>query len=55
MAASLGPPVAPVAGAAELCTAIPARSAATGAQLATSESSLKLNPIVPYLALTYRF
>lgn len=30
-------------------------SAATGAQLATSEASLKVNPIVPYLAVTYRF
>ena len=30
-------------------------SAATGAQLATSEASLKLDPIVPFLALTYRF
>ncbi len=30
-------------------------SAATGAQLGTSEASLKLNPIVPYVAVTYRF
>lgn len=27
----------------------------TGAQLATAETSLKLNPIVPYLAVTYRY
>lgn len=30
-------------------------SAATGAQLGTSEASLKVNPIVPYVAVTYRF
>jgi outer membrane protein len=30
-------------------------STTTGAQLATAETSLKLNPIVPYLALTYRY
>ena len=30
-------------------------SAATGQQLATSEASLKLNPIVPYVAVTYRY
>jgi outer membrane protein len=30
-------------------------STASGAQLATSEASIKLDPIVPYLALTYKF
>ncbi|WP_093381177.1 OmpW family protein [Variovorax sp. OV329] len=30
-------------------------SAATGAQLATSEASLKVNPIVPFVAVTYRY
>jgi len=30
-------------------------SAATGAQLATSEASLKINPIVPFVAVTYRY
>ena len=30
-------------------------STTTGAQLSTAETSLKLNPIVPYLALTYRY
>jgi len=28
---------------------------ATGAPVSTSEASLKVNPIVPYLAVTYRF